>query len=309
MNQPHMHIAISFDQNFITPTYVFLTSLFDNNRKHKITFHAIATGVSESEKQKISRYIHQHGASITYYSIDEKSLNSFVIPEHSYFTVATYYRLFFPGLVPTDVQQLLYIDTDTVVVGDLGSLYQINISPYPAAAALDTAVTVRPDLGIDHPGGYFNAGVLLIDINTWKQQQISEKAIQFLIDYPEKIQWVDQDALNAVLYHNVYKLDGGYNVTFYDIPQELPRSNYKNFLTNKYIIHYTTGLHKPWSMMGENKLRYIYHEYLKKSPKKSENKYKNYKTDFKSVTFFLKVRILEYLYNYPTIIRFLKKYS
>jgi lipopolysaccharide biosynthesis glycosyltransferase len=301
-----MHIAISFDQNFITPTYVFLTSVFDNNKSEKISFHAIATGVSDKDKQEITSYIQQHGADIIYYTIDDKNLSSFIVPEHSYYTVATYYRLFFPSLVPDHVQQLLYIDTDTVVVGDLSSLYQMDISPYPVAAALDTIVTTRPDLGIDQQGHYFNAGVLLINIPTWRKQKISERSIQFLMEFPEKIKWVDQDALNAVLYRNVYKLEGGYNITFYDIPQELPRSKYKEFIADKYIIHYTTGLHKPWSMLGENKFRYIYHDYLKKSPRKDEKKYKGYKPDLKTVSFFLRVRLLEYLYDYPAIIKLLK---
>ncbi|MBC6611655.1 glycosyltransferase family 8 protein [Hymenobacter sp. BT507] len=302
-----MHIAISFDQNFITPTYVFLTSVFNNNQHEKIFFHAIATGVSDKDKQDIEDYIQQHGAEIEYYNIDDKNLTNLIIPEHSYFTVATYYRLFFPSLVPAHVEQLLYIDTDTVVVGNLKDLYLTDVRPYPAGAVLDTVVAVRPDLGIDELGYYFNAGVLLINIPIWKEQKISEKSIQFLVDYPEKIKWVDQDALNAVLYRNVYKLAGGYNVTFYDIPKDLPRKKYKEFISDKYIIHYTTGLHKPWSILGENKFRYVYHDYLKKSPKSKERKYKNYKVDIKSASFFVKVRILEYLYDYPMIIKLLKR--
>jgi lipopolysaccharide biosynthesis glycosyltransferase len=301
-----MDIAISFDQNFITPTYVFLTSVFDNNKNQKIFFHAIATGVADKDKQEIASYVQQHGADINYYAIDNQNLSDFIVPEHSYFTVATYYRLFFPSLVPAHVQKLLYIDTDTVVVGSLDKLYQTDIAPYPAAAVLDTAVAIRPDLGVSQPGHYFNAGVLLIDINSWREQKISEKSIQFLIDYPEKIQWVDQDALNAVLYQNIYKLDSGYNVTFYDIPQELPRSKYKKFIADKYIIHYTTGLHKPWSLLGENKLRYIYHHYLRKSPRRGEKKYKIHKVDINIASFFVKVRLLEYLYDYPKIVKLLK---
>lgn len=301
-----MNVAISFDQNFITPTYVFLTSVFDNNKDQKISFHAIATGVADKDKQEIASYVQQHGADINYYTIDDQNLSNFIVPEHSYFTVATYYRLFFPSLVPNHVQKLLYIDTDTVVVGNLSKLYQTDIQPYPAAAALDTAVIIRPDLGIKQPGHYFNAGVLLIDINKWREQKISEKSIQFLIDFPEKIQWVDQDALNAVLYQNIYKLHSGYNVTFYDIPQDLPRSKYKKFVADQYIIHYTTGLHKPWSLRGENKLRYIYHHYLKKSPRKDENKYKSQNLDINTTSFFVKVRLLEYLYDYPKIVKLLK---
>ena len=303
----NMHIAISFDQNFITPTYVFLASIFDTNRNERISFHAIATGVSVQEKQEISHYIQQNGADITYYTINDESLDSFIIPEYSYFTIATYYRLFFPSLVPDYVQQLLYVDTDTVIIGNLSKLYSTNITPYPAAAVLDTVVTIRPDLGVSQPGNYFNAGVLLINVPIWREQSISEKAIKFLIDYPEKIQWVDQDALNAVLYCNVYKLLGSYNVTFYDIPQELPRSRYEEFIADKYIIHYTTGLHKPWSILGENKFRYIYHEYLKYIPEKNRIKYKKQKLKLRDIYFFLRIRFLERLYDYSIAVKVLKK--
>lgn len=302
-----MHLAISFDQNFITPTYVFLTSVFDNNQSEKLSFHAIASGVTVQAKEEIAAYVQQHGANVTYYNIDSENLSNFIVPEHSYFTVATYYRLFFPSLVPDHVKQLLYIDTDTVVVGNLSSLYQTDISAYPAAAALDTVVTIRPDLGVEQPGHYFNAGVLVINVPKWREQKISERSIQYLIDYPERIKWVDQDALNAVLYGNIYILDGKYNVTFYDIPQDLPRKKYQEFVASKCVIHYTTGLHKPWSLLGENKLRYVYHHYLKKSPRKLEQKYKRHKTNLKDLSFFLRVRLLERLYDYPVVIQFLKR--
>ena len=106
---------------------------------------------------------------------------------------------------------------------------------------------------------------MLINIEEWKRQGISQKTTKYLIDFPQNIKWVDQDALNAVLIKNWQKLSCNYNLTFYHIPQYLPKQEFKNFLSDKVIIHYTTQ-NKPWIENCTNRLRYLYYYYLDKSP-------------------------------------------
>lgn len=300
MTSEPIHLAIAFDQNYITPFYVMITSVFHNNKESRFHIHTIVTGISDQDKEEMQRFVHQHHSAIFFYEIAPKAIEGLVIPEQSYFTVATYYRLFFPSLVPAAVRKLLYLDTDIVVVGDLKELYHTNISGYPVGAVAEVNATKsRPDLGITEIGTYFNAGVMLMNIPEWKKQEISEKAIQFLHDFPEKIVWVDQDALNVVLMNNYVKLAAKFNVIPQDIPRCLPKRRYYEFLKDKIVIHYSLKVHKPWNVDSRNKLRYLYHNFLKQSPRSYEKKYIKFQLTASTIKNIVKIRAFETLLNLP----------
>ncbi|KAA5548770.1 glycosyltransferase family 8 protein [Adhaeribacter rhizoryzae] len=297
-----IHVALAFDQNFIIPFYVLITSIFKNNKENKIVLHAIAAGVDTREREKITRFVQQNQSQIFFYELDKAKVETLVLPDNVHFSAATYYRLFFPSLVPQEIKKLLYIDTDTVVVGNLAELYRVNVDAVPAAAALDAKISLRPDLGINTAGHYFNAGVMLINTELWKSQHILEKALQYLHDFPERIEWADQDALNALLQNNIVKVSNRFNITFYDIPKYLTRQEFDAFIQDKVIIHYTTQ-NKPWLMTCTNRLRYIYHDYLRLSPYATQQKYVDFKLNKPDVFKYLKVRLKEFLIDTTGIFR------
>ncbi|MGI4885948.1 MAG: glycosyltransferase family 8 protein [Janthinobacterium lividum] len=298
-----IHLAAAFDQNYVTPFYVLVTSIFHNNPANRFHIHSIATGVSEQEREEIRQYVQRHDSAISFYELTPGSLKGLIEPKQSYLSLAAYYRLFFPALVPADVEKLLYLDTDIVVVGNLAELYNTDLSGYPAGAIAEVSATKnRPDLGIYEIGTYFNSGVLLMNIPEWRKQRISERAIQFIHEFPEKIVWIDQDALNVAMMDNYVKLAAKFNVIPSDIPKGLPKSKYLEFLKDKTIIHYTLKEHKPWNVRGKNKFRHLYHDYRKQSPRAHEKKYKDFQLTPGTVKTVIKVRVLEALLNYPTAV-------
>ena len=297
-----LHLAVAFDQNYITPFYVLITSIFQNSQGSPYHIHTIATGISDLEKDEISNFVRQHQSTISFYELDQAYVTDLVLPKDKYFTAAVYYRLLFPALVPTTVEKLLYLDTDIVVIGSLAELYHTDISGYPLGAVAEVNATKnRPDLGIHEVGTYFNSGVMLIDVAEWRQQQISEKAIRFLRDYPEKIVWADQDALNVVLMSNYVKLSSRFNIIPSFIPRFLPKNKYASFLKDKVIIHYTLKEHKPWNIQSINPFRYLYYKYLRLSPRSHEKIFKNSRLTGKVIKSFLKVRLKEILLTIPGV--------
>jgi lipopolysaccharide biosynthesis glycosyltransferase len=186
-----IHIAVAFDQNYLNQFYALSTSLFFNNKSCTIHLHTIATGITEVERSAIVAYVKKHGADISFYIIDQVQVSKFVLTNQ--WTSAVYYRLFFPLLVPTTVSRLLYLDSDTVAVGDVSELYAVNLDGYPVGCVYDNYVKHQPLIGISE-GEYFNSGVLVIDIERWKFLRISERAIDYLQKFPERILYVDQCA-------------------------------------------------------------------------------------------------------------------
>jgi lipopolysaccharide biosynthesis glycosyltransferase len=138
-----------------------------------------------------------------------------------------------------------------------------------------------------------NAGILLIDTKNWKEQKVTERALQFILDYPDKIQYVDQDALNATLIDEWFKIDKRYNLSYLYVSLQVPG---KELIKDAVIVHYTTSL-KPWHCLARNKLRYLYHHYLKLSPRSNERKYIDFKWTPGIVRTFIRMRIKEFYFD------------
>jgi len=298
-----IHVAIAFDQNYLVQFYALLTSIFHNNKENDIHIHAIVSGLSESIKEKIRVYAIQNNSIITYYLIDEQIVSQYVLNNSR--TSAVYYRLYFPLLVPAFVKRLLYLDTDTLVLNNLTELYDTNLENYPVGAVYDNWVKTAPYLGINQEGQYFNSGVLLIDVEKWKAQHISERSFTFLRDNPEKIHYVDQDALNAVLQNNWKRLDEKYNLMYSYISEGLSKDELKKYVADKVILHFT--LQRPWNLLCRNRFRSLYFFYLKNSPAKKLKKIIDFK--WEKIPDLVKIRLIEFYHDSPVIQKFWKSWK
>jgi lipopolysaccharide biosynthesis glycosyltransferase len=290
-----IHIALAFDQNYIIPIYVLLTSIFHNNKGNEITLHLIVTGCSEEDLNKLKLFIEGSGADVTFYKINLEDIEQRVyVPENTYYTPAVYYRLLLPHLVPESVERLIYIDSDTIVIGSLNELYNNDISKNPIGAVSEVANDSREELGIFKGDITFNSGVLLINNSRWREQKITEKAFEFIEENPEKIIHVDQDVLNVVLRNNWMPLDNKFNVTLVDVVLQVPK---KRLLEGKVIIHFNSQW-KPWHCLTRNKLRSVYHYYQKLSPKMNEKKYVDFAWRFNTLKPYLRMRIKERYFDH-----------
>lgn len=252
-------LGFTFDRNYLYPFWVSLTSVFLNNRNVKIQIHVVASELRLTEKKAIVDYVISKNASIHFYTVDESYIRKFAVVKQARYPTSVYFRLFLADLIPVNVEKILYLDIDTVTIGPLCQLFELESDPHPIAVAPDSNV-VRPDLGLGSEGTYFNSGVMLINLKQWRKQKVTENAIQYLAKNPEKILFHDQDALNAVLAGNWVKVDVKYNLTFRDIPD---LTDYQTFLKDKVIIHYNDWF-KPWSTRCTNNLKYIYNYYALK---------------------------------------------
>jgi lipopolysaccharide biosynthesis glycosyltransferase len=256
-----LHIAAAFDRNYFGPFYAFLSSLISSNGQHSICLHVIATGINNEERDEVRHYAQTKGVEVVFYPVDDDYVSRFVITGK--WTGAAYYRLFFPMLVPADVQRLLYIDVDALVVGDLAPLYTESLDDYPLGAVYDNYVKKQPLLGIKEEGRYFNSGMLLINTSVWRSRNISERAIAYMQEHPDHILFVDQCALNAVLIDSWKQLPPQYNLLTSYLP-EIGSYDKTAFLRTVTVLHFT--LNRPWQFLSTHPYRRLYRHYLKNTP-------------------------------------------
>jgi lipopolysaccharide biosynthesis glycosyltransferase len=303
-----VHLALAFDENYITPFYVLLTSLFANNKSSNIVVHVIVSGIGGGDKNSIIAYVQRNGAEIYFYDIDLDYVSELIVPEkdENPLTGAMYYRLFFPFLVSPEIIRLLYIDVDTLVVGNLSELINLDLDGKPVGAVTDTDMPVRSDLGIYSAEDYFNSGVLLIDIGRWKEQKISEKALKIISEEPEKIKnYPDQDALNIALHDNWYKLERKFNLMRLYVPNEVPKRQFTSFLQGQKIIHYNGK--KPWFSDCEHRLRPIYQQYARLSPRPEASSIAHVKLSKEKRNILRRSRLVEFYFDHPELVAVWRK--
>jgi len=287
-----MHIAISFDHNYLNPFYALITSIFENNRDVFIEFHCIIKGdVPKKKLAEINEYIIKNGSVLNQYEVDENLISQFVIS--GTWTTSVYYKMFFPLLVPDRVGKLIYLDTDMLVIGDLKSLFEMNLDNYALGAVFDNYVKIQPEIGIIEEDKYFNSGMLLFNVPRWKELKLSEKAINFLAQYPEKIKFVDQCALNAVCVGHWLRLPMKYNLLYSYIPQYISSHDLKKFINDVVVIHFT--LHRPWHLLCANRLRTIYIKYMIQLGIPFQNRIIDF--SIRKIPSLLKLRFVEFYFD------------
>ena len=257
-----MNIVFATDSIYLQHLTVALASLLENNNGMNI--YIINNDISESDWKKLGKLFAGKDSILIDSKIDDSQIESLITL--SYFTKATYYRLFIPEIVKED--RALYLDVDIVVTQQIDDLYNAEISNTFLAAVDDMDVHNYNELEMESSAKYFNSGVMLINLEYWRAYNIKGKVIEFVGRKPEVIRWADQDGLNSVINGNWLELHPQYNLHTRLLYIEYdPVSPIKEAINNPVIIHYT-GPSKPWHFRNKHPYKHLYWKYLKMTPYK-----------------------------------------
>ena len=115
-----------------------------------------------------------------------------------------YYRLLAQNYLPKDLDKVLYLDADILCINDLQPLYELPLEDHLYAAASHskltevTTVINKVRLKNYESEGYFNSGVLLMNL-TQLRQEVKEKEIAAFIQKNQLNLFLpDQDILNGL---------------------------------------------------------------------------------------------------------------
>lgn len=113
-----------------------------------------------------------------------------------------YARLFLADFLPATSRRAIYLDVDTVADRDVGELDALPLEGAILAAVpngtLDDQQKQLQRLGVS-ARGYFNGGVMVLDLEAWRAQEVGRRAIAFARAFTGVLSLWDQDALNAVV--------------------------------------------------------------------------------------------------------------
>lgn len=236
-------IFYACDNNFFKYTMVSLTSMIANaSPKLKYDVHILHTDITP-ENQAIAKRLETKQFSVTFddvtnylHSIKDK------MPIRDYYSKTTYYRLFIADMFPA-FKKAIYIDSDTIVQGDISQMYAFDISDYAVGACHEQAMVqadvygtyVEKCIGIDR-NNFFNAGVLLINCDYFRENKVLEQFMELLGVYNFRVTQ-DEDYLNVICRDNVLFLPQCWNTEMFgDVSVPLEEAC---------IIHYIMTS-KPW---------------------------------------------------------------
>ena len=162
-----------------------------------------------------------------------------------FFSAAVYYyRAFIPLLFPI-YKKAVYIDSDVILRGDIGELFDIELGDNVIAAAIDPKVTAITEfrnyvdraLEIPH-GEYVNSGVQVMDLRKMRKMHYLSTMIEMMRKYDADLLAPDQDYLNVILRGKILPLDPVWNA---EPVKDLPR--------NIKLVHFNL-FNKPWHYKG-----------------------------------------------------------
>jgi lipopolysaccharide biosynthesis glycosyltransferase len=260
-----INIVTACDNAYVQHTGVFLKSLLATNPGVEFRLFILVPD-DFIHRGSLERNLDPHR--LEFLTVNLSETVSLKVSEH--ISGATYFRLFIDRL-PTDINRILYLDSDILITGPVNELWAVDLEEYELAAVtgviFNTDPSVRERLGMAATSKYFNAGVLLIDLVRWKNSRLGERALDFVLKYPDLVNRHDQDALNHVLNGHFKELPKEWNFQYGYIGHgqdgNYSADDIRNLDAAK-IIHFTWKS-KPWHYLDNHPMKALYWHYLRQT--------------------------------------------
>lgn len=255
-----IHVVSIADNKYAQHLAVTFASLL-LNASSEASFHlyVITTGLSEENKDKLSRTVEKLGARLQFLTVDASPYERFNPMDNN--SRETYIRLSIVDVVPQHVNKIICIDSDVVVTGDIVDLWDTDLEGRAVAAVIDEWASTQCEVLKIPKGLYFNAGIMIMDLEKWRRDSIVPKTMEYLTRNMHLLKYHEQDALNALLFNDWIPLPATWNAHSTIIKE------WKSAVPPA-AIHFT-GLSKPWQFDNIHPFKQEYYKYLRMTEWKS----------------------------------------
>lgn len=265
-----MNILVSTNETYVFPTMVMISSLCRNNGEVAVNVYVLYNDLSKSSIEAIER-LHSAQKSLTlhFVYVDAQLFEAAPLGgrTNNYISIETYYRLAAGELLPPDVKRVLYLDTDIIINGSLSDLYNYSFNESTVAVVcedygLKMATQLRKEvffnMKLNEQHRYFNAGVMLINLELLRTMYSLRDFLAFIKDNKDKLIFHDQDVMNKLFEKNLEYVDyNQYNCRpfFYPFTKK-----YRKMIQKSKIIHYGE---KPWNPSFSDMAGNLFWEYAR----------------------------------------------
>lgn len=245
-NQNEIPVFFASDDNYIPCLAVAIHSLEKNaSKENNYRLIILHSGMSKKGQEEIKEF-EQENVKIDFKDISkiENDLkDDLALRLRDYYSSTIYYRIFIGSLFP-EYHKAVYIDSDIVLLDDIAKLYNTDLEGNIVGAIPDGVVHDSKELqdyvevndGVENKK-YFNSGVLVIDLDKFREAKVEERFVKILTKYNCDTVAPDQDYLNILCKGKVKYLPLSWD--------KMP--DYCEYLDEKdiHLIHYNM-FRKPW---------------------------------------------------------------
>lgn len=262
-------LACAVNANYIPPLLVMLRSLLEHSSR-PVRLYCLTRALSLELRARVETLVKTR-----WIQVDADNLPA-ALPVRTRLPLEAYFPLLLDRLLT--VERVIFLDADLLVLDDIAPLWNADLQGFALGAVQDMAIPLVSSprgvagwnrLGLHPWCKYFNGGVMIMDLERWRALGISERALDYVRDPCNRVDFLHQDALNAILHGGWLSLPPRWNLlgslagrSFYHNSEPA----YGEALDNPGIVHFA-GRFKPWLVGTGGPFAPIYHRYMDHPPK------------------------------------------
>lgn len=270
-----INLLYACNDNYVHQTIISMISALKHN--NGIKFYLVADDISEDNRQLITNRLQYYDAQVEMLELQSyiTQMNLNISGRHP---KTIYAKLVIAECI--QAERILYLDSDTVVMGSLQELWERDMSEEYAAGVLmpySSKIKAKSDLG--EKSLYICDGVVLINLDKWRKDRITEKCLAYISKADGSPYMMSEGTINAVCEGYIGVLAPQYNLMSSMIvysAEEIVKlfqctSTYYNEQSleaardNPIIIHFLNELYnRPWYKPCDHPYKNAYLELARK---------------------------------------------
>jgi lipopolysaccharide biosynthesis glycosyltransferase len=236
--------------------------------ERRLVAYVVDDGIASDDKQRVIQSLPDH---VSVHWIEPRRENFDGLPLWGRMPITTYDKLMVAEFLPGSVHRAIWLDCDMLVLADLKALWDRPFADATTMAVQDSLVPFvssrfgvggYDELRMERETPYFNAGMMVIDVDAWRADGISRLALEYLKKYHNRVCFWDQEALNAVLAGKWNPLEPRWNWSATLDRLAGSSANHRHSMSTQDRLVHFSGSIKPWLINDGGSLDAAYFEML-----------------------------------------------
>ena len=276
-----MNVVYASNDNYARHLAVSLYSLLDHNRDiGDIHIYVLSMNLSPEAKEGLKKVTDGFGRKLTVIELGNLKERFSYEVDTGGSDLSIMARLFIKDVLPEKVSRVLYLDCDTVVLSSLRKLWETDLGTAILGAVMEPTIypAVKEEIGLFPSDPYYNSGVLLIDMDRWREEDAQKQLLDFYRFMGGKLFAGDQDTINGALKGKIKPLFPRYNfftnyryyryshlIRLSPVYGEIGENGFREAKRHPAVLLFM-GDERPWKEGNLNHYRKAYEYYLSLTP-------------------------------------------
>ena len=267
MNNVYNIVCVA-NEGYAQHTAVMLCSLFETNKDKSFSVFLFTNGFGAESSKRLQTMCEKYHSKINILAMSDNEIKDLPVGQ---WNTMMYYKLFMPVMLPKECERCLFLDVDMIINDDIQTLYNWDLNGNIIAAAEDIPdcdECHKPRLGLIQSDAYINSGVMVCDLNAWREKEAATP----IFDYVKTISDIimnEQDVIALYFKNEITILPIRWNMTtfyFMRVPKIFEKylPQLQEAKRNPGVIHFAAPI-KPWFKDCTHPYGKLYKKYLKQT--------------------------------------------